>query len=347
MWNAPNKQEAPWRPSASLKVWRQRLDLINAIRSFFVEKNVLEVDVPVLSRAMGTDPYLDYFAADYFVDYGANTTKKGSYPQRFMITSPEFHLKRLLAADFGCIYSLGHVFRNGEVGSQHNPEFTMLEWYRVGRDWEFLMDEVAELVRVLGAVHGGATKKAWLQKNYVKTPWNLAWQKYAQIDVNSAEIKDFKSLADQHKFPQLENANLEEWVDYLFTMLVEPRLGAESMEFIVDYPPEMAALALVDHNEHGELRSRRFELYIQGVELCNGYEELVDAGEQKHRFQADLQKRKVLGKRLPPIDYNFLAALHHGLPPCSGVALGFDRLVQWILGAENISEVMLFFDDIS
>lgn len=326
-------ESVSWKPSCTLRTWKQRKDLILGIRSFFHTRNVLEVEVPVLSRAMGTDPHLDYFPVESL----------DGHP-RFLTTSPEFHLKRLLAADFGDIYSLGKAFRNGETGERHNGEFTILEWYRIGFDWNALMSEVAELCRMLAGSLD--TRGAQLARNPLRQiTWREAYRIHCGFDPMDASLEDVKTCARQRNIPALAEATQEEWLDYLMVTAIEPQLGKDGPEFLTTYPESQAALAQVERDAEGNSWARRFELYLDGVELCNGYQELVDASEQEQRFKYDLEKRKRLGKPQPPVDEHFLEALRNGMPACSGVALGVDRLIMLLLGKERLSEVLLFPDD--
>jgi len=338
-----------WKPSATLQAWKDRQDLVQKIRSFFMSKSVLEVDVPTMSRAMGTDPHLDYFETRYNIDGAQNEHDKETHlankqARRFLTTSPEFHLKRLLAAGFPDIYYLGHAFRNGEVGDRHNCEFTILEWYRLGMDWYKLMDEVASLCARLSeglTSHGAQLARQPLQ--YLT--WRDAYQKHVGFDPIHATLTDMQFAARQNEISLPQNLDRAEILDALMVLAIEPRLGKDGPEFLCAYPAEQAALAQVEIDNAGQQIARRFELYLDGVELCNGYQELSDANEQKQRFTRDLEIRAELKKAQPPIDQNFIAALQHGLPACSGVALGVDRLVMLLLGKKSLSNVLLFPDE--
>lgn len=323
-----------WQPSISKEIWLSRLDLIHKIRSFFMQRQVLEVETPILSQAMGTDPYLDYFATQDFID-GSESIRKEFY----LITSPEFHMKRLLAAGYGDIWQLSKAFRCGESGHRHNPEFTMLEWYRIHWDWIQLMQEVQELVQNL-AHHLNSKAAALCKKEWKSITWEDAYIRFAGIHPLQATIPDYSDRALALDLPLLpDNSSLSNWQDYFMSTLIEPQLGFDAPTFLTHYPAKQAALAQLDTDPRF---ARRFELYINGIELCNGYQELVHAEEQKHRFAQDLLERKSLGKRQPPIDDLFLQGLEAGMPPCSGVALGVDRLIMLLLGKENLEDVLLF-----
>jgi lysyl-tRNA synthetase class 2 len=279
--------------------WKERQKLHCKVREFFLNRGLLEVDVPMLAAFAGTDPQLDYFET--------------LHPAHYLATSPEFFMKRLLADGFGDIFSLTHAFRKGETGTRHNYEFNIAEWYRIGFSAEDMQQEILDLVNCITG----------LNLPLKRTTWEAAF-----------ECVDMGKLKSEHK-----DWTLEEIEDYAMTTIIEPNLGTE---FIVDYPPKRAALAKIRKNSKGKEVACRFELYINGIELCNGYEELTDAKEQRKRFLEDIEKRKQMGKPIPKIDENFLAALEKGMPECSGAALGLDRLYMLALGKDDIGDVLLF-----
>ncbi|MCL2283925.1 MAG: EF-P lysine aminoacylase EpmA [Fibromonadales bacterium] len=276
----------------SVEAWKERQNLHNRVRNFFLKRGLLEVDVPILSTACGTDPQLDYFET--------------LSPTRYLATSPEFYMKRLLANGYGDIFCLTHAFRKGESGERHNCEFSIAEWYRIGFSAEDLQQEILDL----------ANEITGLSLPLKRTTWKQLFEKI-----------DIEKLKAEHP-----DWTLEEIEDCAIS---EPDLGKNCAEFIVDYPPERAALSKIRNNV-----ACRFELYINGIELCNGYEELTDAKEQRKRFADDVEKRKKLGKLVPKIDEDFLSALEKGIPECSGVALGLDRLYMLAMGKNDINEVM-------
>ncbi len=309
-------------PTCSRETWLARQDLMNKVRNFFVKRNAIEVESPTLSNACGTDPQLDYFETD-------------GKPAYYLMTSPEFHMKRLLAAGFGDIFQITKSFRKDEVGSHHNCEFSMVEWYRVGMPQEKLMDEVEDLV---SEIIGSPIKAR-------RTRWIDAFKNYAGVDPFCKDLSDFVCTCEYFKIPVPEHSEMlgrEEWWDYLMVFVVEPALASHGPEFIMDYPPSQAALAQTYVDKDGLTWARRFELFVDKVELCNGYTELTDAAEQRRRFDADQEIRKQMGKTMPPVDERFLAALESGMPACSGVALGLDRLFMLALGKKHISDVILF-----
>ncbi|MCI5601203.1 MAG: EF-P lysine aminoacylase EpmA [Hallerella porci] len=314
-----------FRPSCSRETWKNRLALTQKVRAFFQKRNVLEVETPVLSRASGTDAHLDYF----------ETIGK---PSRYLMTSPEFHLKRLLAADFGDIFEIAHAFRLDEVGRKHNSEFELVEWYRVGMHYEELMCEVEDLA---SEILGKMVKAERLS-------FREAYRRYAQVDPFTATREDFRQALKANQVPDVEGSDSfsrEDFWDYLMVTVIEPHLGKDSPQFLMDYPESEAALAQTYLNANGDRVAKRFELYIQNMELCNGYEELTDPQEQRRRFEADIAWRKANGKPIPAIDERFLAALEHGMPAASGVAMGLDRLFMLALGKSKIEDVVLFMDD--
>ena len=308
-------------PTCTRETWVKRQALMAKVRDFFVRRNALEVETPVLSAYGGTDPQLDYFEIED--------------PKRFMMTSPEFHMKRLLAAKFGDIFQITKSFRKDEFGGHHNNEFSMVEWYRVGMPQDKLMDEVEDLVsEIIGT-----------KLNARRTRWIDAFKNYAGVNPFCEMLTDFADACRTREIPvpeKSETLSREDWWDYLMVFLVEPALASNGPEFILDYPPSQAALAQTYVDADGYTWARRFELFVNQVELCNGYTELTDAVEQRRRFNADLDIRRSMNKPLPPLDERFLAALESGMPACSGVALGLDRLFMLALGKEEIKDVILF-----
>ena len=278
----------------NIETWKRRQNLHYKVRNFFLKKGLLEVDVPILSTASGTDPQLDYFET--------------LPPTCYLATSPEFYMKRLLANGYRDIFCLTHAFRKGESGTRHNCEFNIAEWYRAGFSAADLQQETLDLVNEV-------------------TGWKLPLKitSWKQLFENI----DLEKLKAEH--PDWTQEELEDYA------ISEPDLGKNCAEFIVDYPPERASLAKVRNNV-----ACRFELYVNGIELCNGYEELINVKEQKARFLEDIEKRKSMGKPVPKIDEDFLAALEKGMPECSGVALGLDRLYMLALGKKHINDVWFF-----
>ena len=319
-----------WRPSADLVTLRLRAELLARIRAFFAAREVLEVETPMLSAAAITEPNLACFSTVY--------SGPGSrYGQTlYLHTSPEFPMKRLLAAGSGCIYQIARVFRDGEAGRRHNPEFTLLEWYRVGFDHHRLMDEVAELATTLLAGRLALAKPERLS-------YQELFQHHLDLNPHRARVAELATRAEARGVPippGMPAEDADPWLDLLLTHCIEPCLGAGRLTFVYDYPASQAALARLRPGDPpvGE----RFEVYLNGVELANGFHELGDADEQHRRFEAENAARRTLGLPLMPIDENLLAALAAGLPDCAGVALGFDRLAMLAAGRESLAEVLAF-----
>lgn len=319
-----------WRPSASLEILKLRARMLERIRAFFARRGVLEVETPCLSHAAATDPHLASLATRY--------TGPGHAPGTtlYLHTSPEFAMKRLLAGGSGPIYQICHVFRDGESGRLHNPEFTLLEWYRLGGDHHALMEEVDELVRdaLAGTVALGPAEKL---------SYREAFERYTGLDPHTADAAAFARAARTHGLPApqgLADDDLDGWRDLILTHLVEQHLGRGRLTFIYDYPASQAALARV--RPGNPPLAERFECYLEGIELANGFHELNDAAEQRRRFERDLAVRRARGLPQVPPDERLLAALEAGLPDCSGVALGLDRLVLCAAGARSIAEVLGF-----
>lgn len=320
-----------WQPTAALEVLKLRARLLERTRAFFFERGVLEVETPILSTAAVTDPMLASLATRY-------TGPRFPRGQTFYLhTSPEFPMKRLLAAGSGSIYQICKVFRDGEAGRLHNPEFTMLEWYRVGFDYHRLMDETDELVMRLLAPTLSLDAPERLS-------YREAFQRHAGLDPHTASAGDFAAAAKAHKIDVpselLTQNDLAVWRDLLLTHVVEPMLGQGRLTFIYDYPASQASLARIQPGDPP--LAARFELYLNGIELANGFHELADAEEQRTRFERQLHARAANGQPVAPLDERLLAALAQGLPDCAGVALGFDRLVMLAAGARTIAEVLAF-----
>ena len=318
-----------WRPTASLETVRLRARLLARIRAFFAQRGVLEVDTPLLSRGAATDPALGSFRTQY-LGPGAS----GALPL-YLQTSPEFFMKRLLAAGSGPVYQLSHVFRNGEHGSRHNPEFMMLEWYRPGMDYHALMDEVDALLAFslqgIRDYHPArrVAYRAWFQEHTGLDPWS--------IDVPA--LRDFATRALGPAPAGMDETRLSPWLDLVVTHWIEPRIRDQTL-FVFDFPPAQASLARL-RNDPVPV-AERFELYLGGIELANGFHELADAAEQRSRFEADNRLREQWGLPVIPLDESLLGALAHGLPDSSGVALGVDRLVMLAADLPEISAALPF-----
>lgn len=302
-----------WRPNASLEVLKARAELYGSVRAFFSARGVLEVETPVLSAHATVDRHIESFE-----------TRNG----RWLQTSPEFAMKRLLAAGSGPIWQLCKVFRLEEQGRHHNPEFTMLEWYRPGFDHQRLMDEVAQLLAAVGlpAMSG-------------RLSYREAFQKFAGLDAFTASEQELRAAARSAGYSGVE-LERDGWLDVMMSLRVAPALGLDAPCFLYDFPASQAALARVNRGV-----AQRFELFWRGLELANGFYELTDAAEQERRFEADQLWRQQHGLKQPPYDRNLIDALRSGLTDCAGVALGMDRLLMLKLGLPELASTLSFAAD--
>jgi len=291
-------------------------------RSFFAQKNVLEVDTPLLSLFAPIDVHIDVMSVVF------KDEEKG-----FLHTSPEYAMKRLLSMGIGDIYQLSHVFRKGEIGPLHNPEFTMVEWYRLGISLEEMIEETIAFIRLFLS---DLPHRIWSYREILKH--------YLSLDYLTATPYQLVTLAQHHDLHLPSDAH--EWdkdtlLQALMSFLIEPHLGKNELTVIRDYPATQAALAqtLINGNEP---IAKRFEVYYQGIELANGYHELADSEEQRKRFEEANKKRVEIGKEALKIDEHFLQALSPSFPDCCGVAVGFDRLMLLRHRAFSLSEVFPF-----
>ncbi len=301
----------------------RRAALLARTRAFFAERGVLEVETPMLVSAPVTDPHI----------HSARAELEPGAPPCFLHTSPEYAMKRLLAAGCGDLFQICRVVRGAERSRLHNPEFTLLEWYRLGFSLGELMSEVEALVRELlgpGAPRPGE-----------RVTYRDAFARELHLDPLTAGLAELASAARAAGYhAAAEASRRDELLDFLMATCVGPNLGRGTLAFVHRYPASQAALAQLDP---GDPRvALRFELYCEGIELANGFQELASAAEQRVRFQRDLEERRALGLPEPRIDERLLAALQAGLPECSGVALGFDRTVMVATGARHIDEVLAF-----
>ena len=328
VWRDGLDPDATWTPSASRDALRLRAWVNRLIREFFHARNVLEVETPVLSLAGNTDPNI----ASFSLEFSGRTD--GAPRTRWLRTSPEFALKRLLAAGVGDCYELGRVFRDGEAGGRHNPEFTMLEWYRVGWDHLRLIEETAELVRAALSLLGrDASLRVIRYRDLYRGGLGLD-----PLTASDGELR--AALGDVVIDPA--GLTRDDWLDLLMTHRLQPAFDPDGLLAIVDYPASQCALARLRDDGDGFPVAERFELYFGSIELANGYHELLDASEQRARFQRDGIVRQQRGDVVPPMDVRLLAGLEAGLPACAGVALGVDRLLMAMLGTSRIADVLAF-----
>lgn len=295
-----------YQPTQSLTLAKQRAAMLASIRQFFLDKDILEVTTPILSQAGNTDVFIDSVSAN-FHHHGKTMTGH-------LHTSPEFAMKRLLATWQTPIYQLCQVFRDNERGSRHNIEFTMLEWYRP----HFGLDELAEELRELIGIALGQPV-IFQQLSYKDS--------FAPLGIHpfGSSIDEFRHCAKTHGITLDMGDDRQGWLDLIFSHLIEPHLGKDTPTLIINYPPATAALAKMVQDDEGYQVARRFELYIDGIEIANAYDELADGNELYARFCMDNQERAKLGRAIMPIDMNLIHACND-LPPCSGIALGVDRL---------------------
>ncbi|MGC1523088.1 MAG: EF-P lysine aminoacylase EpmA [Steroidobacteraceae bacterium] len=315
-----------WRPTASMAALRHRAAMLAAAREFFARGGVLEVETPILSAAAVSDPQIE----------SLSTRIAGLEAPVYLCSSPEYAMKRLLAAGSGDIYQICKVFRDDERGRWHNPEFTLIEWYRLGFDDAALMSEVEALIGSLLSPYRRLEPAERLS-------YSAALRLHAGVDAHAASEADLSAAALRHGIVCDADLDRDARLDLLMGLVVAPRLGLERPCFICDYPVSQAALARL---KPGPVPvAARFELYIDGVELANGFHELNDAVAQRARFNHELISRRARGQVEPPLDERLLAALGAGLPDCAGVALGFDRLVAMALAAPRLADAMAFTMD--
>ena len=309
-----------WRPTASFEILRLRAQWLGQIRSFFRERSVLEVETPVLSYGSVPDPHIE----------SMQTRVNGR--SRYLQTSPELYMKRLLVAGSGPIYQIARVFRDGEAGQLHNPEFTLVEWYRPGFDQYELMQEVADLFhRLMGTEPVKPFKTISYQDLFLE---------YAGIDPLVTDWAVFRSQCEENHWscPVTEIDGWDASMDWLLSLVIQPAMRGPI--FVTDYPASQASLARLDPDNPSV--ARRFELFVDGIEMANGFEELTDVVEQRQRFELENAIRKQKGLQPVPLDRLFLEALESGLPETAGVALGLDRLLMCKTESNKVSDVMSF-----
>ena len=323
------RPDADWRPRGDRRRWEGRARLIAKIREFFAARDVLEVETPVLGARGAMDPAISSFST---------TGPDGR--TRWLQSSPEYAMKRMLAAGSGSIFQITRAFRADESGPRHNPEFALLEWYRPGYDHHRLMDEVGDLVVL---TLGCAVPR--------RISYARAFREVAGVDIDTETDEDLRERARSAgaSAPTAAGLGRDGCLDLLLSHVVEPelsRLTGSRAVFLHDYPASQAALARVARTQDGE-RAERFELFVDGLELANGYHELTDHREQRRRFEAEGARREAEGLARMEIDERLTAAIASGMPTCSGVALGLDRLVMIALGVSCIDEAIPFPDAIA
>lgn len=308
----------------NIDIIKKHNNLYQSIRSYFHKQQVLEVETPILSQFASTDFHLDSFVV---------TSPFKQDKCYYLQTSPEFFMKRLLCEGSGDIFQICKVFRVDEAGTRHNPEFSMLEWYRLGFSLEQLMQDVADL---LVAISDEFAKPV----EFIS--YREAFLTHLNVNPFATDLAELQKLAEKHISGAPALDNIDDYLSLLLSACIEPKLGQGSLTFLYQYPASQAALAKTTYNEYGELVAERFELYYQGIELANGFAELNDANEQEKRFIADNQQRLANGKSELPYDKNLIVALAKGMPDCAGVALGLDRVLMLAHQSQNIEDCLLF-----
>ena len=300
---------------------QSRARLLSQCREFFNARGVLEVETPLLSRTAVTDVHLASVNCDV-----------AGVGRCYLQTSPEYPMKRLLSAGVGDCYQICKVFRDGESGRNHHPEFTMLEWYRRGFDHHALMDEVEAL---LGALMGGVYTNPAERRSYASL-----FQEHFGLHPVTCPLSELERLARVIAGSEVPNSDRDTLFDLLMAVKIGPSLGHDRLVFVMDFPASQAALARLLPGDPPV--AARFEAYARGLELCNGFHELADAAEQRRRFEADLAARAARGLPAVPVDEDFLQALSSGLPDCAGVAVGLDWVLMVATGAQRLADVLAF-----
>jgi len=312
-----------WRPMAGPAVAINRARLLKRAREFFDQRHILEVDTPLLSKFPVTDPHIESLSAISAIA-----------PELFLHTSPEYKMKRLLAAGFGDIYQICKVFRDGERGRNHLAEFTLVEWYRLNFDLQEIMRDSIEFVSAVLGRAGLASSAEFLS-------YEDAFQKTVNLSSRTADVEELVNYLNADE--QLQEAigdNADAWLDLILTDRVVPEFATDKLTVIFHYPARQAALARICPDD--AMVADRFELFYGSLELANGFVELTDANEQLSRFERDQRTRRKNKAAVRPIDEEFIHALHAGLPPCAGVAIGFDRLLMVHEGQSDINAVTNF-----
>ncbi|MFW2371669.1 MAG: EF-P lysine aminoacylase EpmA [Gammaproteobacteria bacterium] len=316
-----------WKPAASFEAIKSRARMLQAIRAFFAERQVQEVETPCLARSAIPDPHLHSFQTQFLGQ------------RLYLQTSPEFFMKRLLASGSGDIYQIARVFRDDELGSRHNPEFTLLEWYRLGLDHHQLMDEIQQLLiqlldRLGSRINVHDVRRLSYQQAFVEV---------LDIDPLACTVQQLQQMAQQRAIEVPQGMVMDDkdmWLDWLMSQSVAPAFAKDRFSFIYDYPASQAALARISTQD--SRLAHRFELFYGDLELANGFYELTDANEQRQRFEQENRHRFAKGMPEMALDENLLSALDQGMPECSGVAIGLDRLLMVLSGKSHISEVLSF-----
>ncbi|MEZ6055563.1 MAG: EF-P lysine aminoacylase EpmA [Planctomycetaceae bacterium] len=339
---------ADWRPTASFETLRARAEVLDAIRRTFRQAGYLEVETPLLSQDVCVDAWLEPFVLETGlspisdISTHSNSSADSFKPELYLQTSPEFAMKRLLAAGAEAIFQIARCFRRDEFSPRHNPEFTMIEWYRTGDTFQRQMDFVEQLVRSIGLLPLVQAPPRRLPA-VVRMTYDEAFEQFVGQPILGSPQSDLVALAKRHGVvvPQsLESDDRDGWLNLLLAEVIEPQLLQTGPLFIYGFPPSQAALARV--SQCAVPTAERFELYLYGIEICNGYQELTDPVEFRRRMADQNARRREEGLRELREESRLLDAMQAGFPDSSGVALGFDRLLMWRLGLTNIEEVIPF-----
>ena len=316
-----------WQPTATLKTLKQRAELLRHIRTFFEMRQVMEVDSPLLCATTALDPHL------------ASLEVNNAGSLKYLQTSPEFAMKRLLAAGSGSIYQLGKAFRSDELGTNHNPEFTMLEWYRVGFSLNDLVSETLELIQSAYQLLSLSPPK-----NVTHLTYRELFLSALKMDPHTCSDEQLSQCVETHISIHSNTLHRDDNLNLLMSHLIEPQMPM-GLLVVTDFPISQAALSEQKTDEFGNSVAARAEIYWDGLELANGYKELTDNAELEQRFKKDQETRKKLDLSVPPMPKHLLSAMHQGLPDCAGIALGVDRLLMKILGQNSIASVIPFNAD--
>ncbi len=317
-----------WESCCELEYIHKRAQMLADIRAYFANQDVLEVETPILGQGIGTDINLEFFSTSYSFPPGGQTL--------FMQTSPEFSMKRLLASGSGSIFQICKAFRNGETGRLHNPEFTLLEWYRVNYNLPELMTDIDNLLQ-------GLFSPALSLQETQRSSYQEVFFQYTGLDALHFSQQQYIASARANKLFEAETLcgfDHALWLDFLFSHLVQPKLGKQALTMIFDYPACLPSLARL--NPKDTRISERVEIFLEGVELGNGYHELIDYQEQLARFSAEAKERERRGLPKVAMDMRFLEALKHDMPDCSGIAIGLDRLLMLITGNHSLKNILSF-----
>ena len=319
----------------------ERAALLRALRSYFDQQGFVEIDAPAMATCPGLELHLD--AIEVSVREGMG----GAMQQRYLVTSPEFHMKRLLSAGFERIYSLGKAFRSGERGVWHNPEFAMLEWYRAGERYPAIVDDLltllplcARAIAKVRASRGAVVADAFALGEPLRISFTEAMGRWAGLDIRDVDLAGLRARAQAAGLDVRQGDDKADILMQAMVERVEPQVPKDRVVVIDRWPECLASLARRDPEEPGT--AERFEVYVRGIELANGFTELVEPAEQRARFEADLAAREKAGLPTYPIDERFLSALAEGCPPAAGVALGVDRLLMVLGGYDDIDQVLAF-----